>query len=120
MIYCSADKKAINDRYKKKNETEEIGEELAATLEEEGKSAESKFEEFQHSIASYYEGFQAVTFKTDDSKETTISNVRNLFSAQVVLVNHERRLQVDTACSNIAIKFNMLYLSVHQLIKEHI
>jgi hypothetical protein len=46
LIYCSADKKAINDRYKKKNETEEIGEELAATLEEEGKSAETKFEEF--------------------------------------------------------------------------
>lgn len=58
--------------------------------------------------------------KTDDSKETTLANLRNVFSAQVVLINHENKLPVDTACSNIAIKFNMLYLSVHQLIKEHI
>jgi len=30
LIYCSAGKKAIDERYKKKNETEEIGEETAA------------------------------------------------------------------------------------------
>jgi hypothetical protein len=40
-----------------------------------------------------------------------------MYSAKVVIVNHEKRLQVDTASSNIAIKYNMLYLSVHQLIK---
>ena len=30
LIYCSAGKKAVDERYKKKNETEEIGEETAA------------------------------------------------------------------------------------------
>jgi hypothetical protein len=38
----------------------------------------------------------------------------------VILINHENRLHVDTACANLAIKFNMLYVSVFQLIKEHI
>jgi len=35
-------------------------------------------------------------------------------------VNHEKRLQVDTPCSNLAIKYNLLYISVYQLIKQHI
>jgi hypothetical protein len=40
LVQCQAGKKAIDERYKKKNETEEIGEELAAQLEQEGKDAE--------------------------------------------------------------------------------
>ena len=46
--------------------------------------------------------------------------VRSNFSAKVVLVNHEKRIEVDTACSNLAIKYNMLYLSVYQLIRKEI
>lgn len=57
---------------------------------------------------------------TDGSLETLNSNLQSHFSAQVILVNHEKRLAVDIACSNIAISFNMLYLSVYQLIKQHI
>ena len=35
-------------------------------------------------------------------------------------MNHEKRIDVDTACSNLAIKYNMLYLSVYQLIRSEI
>lgn len=35
-------------------------------------------------------------------------------------MNHDPKLEVDVACSNLAIKYNMLYLSVFQLIKEQI
>lgn len=35
-------------------------------------------------------------------------------------MNHEKRISVDTACSNLAIKFNMLYMSVYQLIKNEV
>jgi hypothetical protein len=38
----------------------------------------------------------------------------------VILVNHEKRIDVDTACSNLAIKYNMLYMSVYQLIRSEI
>ena len=36
------------------------------------------------------------------------------------MVNHEILLPVDAICSNVAIKFNMMYISVFQLIKKEI
>ncbi len=48
------------------------------------------------------------------------ADVRSKFCAKVILVNHEKRIEVDTACSNLAIKYNMLYMSVYQLIKQEI
>jgi hypothetical protein len=57
---------------------------------------------------------------TDVSFETTLNYLRSIFSAKVIIVNHEKRLDVDTALSNLAIKYNMLYLSVYQLIKAHV
>jgi len=38
----------------------------------------------------------------------------------VILVNHDKRINVDTNCSNLAIKYNMLYISVYQLIRSEI
>ena len=35
-------------------------------------------------------------------------------------MNHERQYDVDTACSNLAIKFGMTYISIYQLIKHNI
>ena len=54
------------------------------------------------------------------SKESMTQNVRSRFSAKVIIVNHEKRIDVDTACSNLAIKYNLLYMSVYQLIKQEI
>lgn len=52
--------------------------------------------------------------------EGAMKKVKDIFSAKVILVNHEKRLDIDTVSSNLAIKHNMLYISVYQLIKEHI
>jgi len=46
-----------------------------------------------------------------------IKEVNKEFSAKVMLVVHEKRIDVDTACSNLAIKYNLLYISVYQLIR---
>jgi len=43
-----------------------------------------------------------------------------MFAAKIVLVNHEKRLNVDVTCSNLSVKFNMLYISVYQLIRQHV
>lgn len=59
-------------------------------------------------------------FDTAQSKESLSAAVRNEFCAKIILVNHESRLSVDTACANLAIKYGMLYLSVYQLIKKEI
>lgn len=50
---------------------------------------------------------------TDNSLETTTKGLMDLFSPQVILVNHEKRLDVDTVCSNLAIKYNMIYVSAY-------
>jgi len=57
---------------------------------------------------------------TDQSEELTFTELKHLFCAKIVMVNHDPRLPVDISCSNLAIKFNMLYLSVHQEIRHHI
>ena len=38
----------------------------------------------------------------------------------MILLNHEKRLGTDTACANLSIKYNLIYISVYQLIKQHI
>ena len=63
---------------------------------------------------------QKITFETGVSMETLKTNIRAKFSAKVVLVNHEKRIDVDIACSNLAIKYNMLYMSVYQIIRTEI
>jgi hypothetical protein len=57
---------------------------------------------------------------TEASEETLTQELKNLLSPKVILVNHEKRLSVDTTCANLAIKYNLLYISVYQVIKSHI
>ena len=51
---------------------------------------------------------------------SVIAELRKKFSARVILVNHAPGLKVDVPCSNLSIKYNMLYISAYQLIKNHI
>jgi len=57
---------------------------------------------------------------TDDSLEKTNKELANNFLPKVLLVNHEKRLGIDTTCANLAIKYNMIYISAYQIIKHHI
>ncbi len=54
------------------------------------------------------------------SEESIGNQIKDVLQPKVILVNHEKRLPVDAVCANIAIKFNMMYLSVYQLIKKEI
>lgn len=65
-------------------------------------------------------GGEALEIDTGCSKESMSKNVRSHFSAKVIIVNHEKRIDVDIACSNLAIKYNMLYMSVYQIIRTEI
>jgi hypothetical protein len=61
------------------------------------------------------------TLKTDaTSEQTQINILKKMLKPRVILVNHEKRLSVDTTCANLGIKYNMLYISVYQVIKQHI
>lgn len=61
-----------------------------------------------------------IDLNTSASLETTKKMLKTKFSPKVIIVNHEKRLGVDVTCANIAIKFNLLYISVYQLIRQHI
>lgn len=57
---------------------------------------------------------------TSNALDFTKKEARRLFQPKVIIVNHEKRLGVDVTCANLAIKFNLLYISVYQLIRQHI
>jgi len=122
-VFCSCDAKSgqFEERYKKRNEVEDVDENVLEEFAQQAKDAENERQTFQNSIVEHCGNRVNVqTIATDGSLESTISSVRSQFSAKVVLVNHEKSLNVDTQCANIAIKYNMLYISVYQLIKKHI
>ena len=56
---------------------------------------------------------QLMTLNTKASLETTKKDLEGKFNPKVILINHEKRLGIDTTCANLAIKFNMLYISVY-------
>lgn len=50
---------------------------------------------------------------TDNSEESIVREIKNIYAPKVILVNHEKRLTVDTTCANLAIKYNLVYISVY-------
>ena len=54
------------------------------------------------------------------SIESLTKDLNNRFSPKVILVNHEKQLSTDNSLANLAIKYNMLYISAYQIIKQHI
>jgi hypothetical protein len=61
-----------------------------------------------------------IKLDTTASLETTLGDLTGKFSPQVIIVNHEKRLGIDTTCANLAIKYNLIYVSAYQIIKQHI
>ena len=121
IISCNANEKIIQDRYKEKNEIgDELGEEDVAALKEKATQAENDASAYRQCWSECILRIKELNFDTACSKESMTADVRSRFSARVILVNHEKRIEVDTACSNLAIKYNLLYLSVYQLIKHEV
>ena len=120
FIIANCDQKEIEARFKKENEVEELDEGAAETL----KTQQEEFDTQKGQITAALEQFEGkcetLSFQTDQSLESLTAAIRASFCAKVILVNHESRLSVDTACANLAIKYNMLYMSVYQLIKKEI
>lgn len=117
----TATKETIGERKKVKEEKEEIGEEDLAEI----KKWQDDDEAYRNPvIENYMKNFpgrcNVIQLKTDDSLETTYLKLKGLFSPKVILLNHEKRLGTHVTCCNLAIKYNFIYLSAYQIIKEHI
>ena len=119
LIHTDASKATIADRYKKANEVDDIGEEAQQELTDAATKDETNQKEFEARFEQS-EILKKMHTVTTDTMEGCNKALKNIFSAKVVLVNHEKRLDVDIVCSNLAIKYNFLYISVYQLIRQHI
>lgn len=121
IISCQAEQKEIERRFREKNEMgDEIGEEDQARIKEEAAAADAERQAYVDDVREFGDKVVQVALDTAVSKESLAAQLRSNFCARIILVNHEKRLNVDTACANLAIKYNLLYLSVYQLIKNEI
>ena len=120
LVVCSAGEKDIEKRYAEKNELDAATEEDQAMLKEKSAAAVEDVSKLKACWGDMMSRVKEINLDTSCSKESLTEEIRGRFCAKVILVNHEKRIEVDVACSNIAIKFNMLYLSVYQMIKAEI
>ena len=121
MITCHADKSFIESRFKEKNEmTDDLPDDEKNNLAEKRQQAEEDIERYRSCWADVISRVKQIKQDTGCNKEALIAAIKKQFSCKVILVNHEKRIHVDTACSNLAIKYNMLYISVYQLISNEI
>lgn len=122
MIVVTCEKDTALKRYKKKLEIEELSEEQL----EEYNAKDKADTERVSSVVSRFSSWdrdgktEIHTFSSEVSEETLTQEILEKFAPKVILVNHEKRLTVDTTCANLAIKYKFLYISVYQTIKQHI
>lgn len=120
VAHVTCDKKVTEERYKAMNGTEEIAEDAQGELDDANKAADKNNAEVQAQYAAHKSKVRLITMNTDCSNEVLVENLRGNFAPKVILVNHEKALNVDTTCANLALKYNMLYLSAYQMIKDAI
>ena len=122
ILFMTAKEDAIKDRYKKKNEidAEELTEEQAAEIKADSDANKAKRQSIQKKAAAYGDKCKQITQSTDKALETVKSEIKSKFSPGIIVVKHDQKLSVDNTCSNLSLKYNMLYISAYQLIRQEI
>lgn len=121
VLGLTADEAAIAPRWVNKyNEDADLDDEKKEAVKEEAKVADKVFEEVKVAYEPLGARVNIIQVDTSTSLETTKAQLKANFAPKVILVNHEKNLPVDNVCSNLAIKHNLIYISVYQLIKEHV
>lgn len=106
-------------RYLTKVEAEEWTEEHG----EEVKALEGSKDRLLAHLETHYKGVSPERFRSiefDLSAGDLKKQLDNELSPKVILVGHDKRLASDTTCANLAIKYNLIYISVYQLIRKHV
>jgi len=119
VFIIDANEELRKKRYLVKAEAEEWGDEH----QEEVNNLTNNTSQLHEHLKQKYDGvsqdrFRIIEFNlSDDSMKREINAE---LSPKVILVSHDKRLASDTTCSNLAIKYNLIYISVYQLIRKHI
>lgn len=61
-----------------------------------------------------------MTLNTEQTLDKTAKILKDKFAIKIILINHEKQFSVDTACSNLSLKYNMIYFSAYRVIREKI
>lgn len=116
LLSLSAEKKHLKDRHCKKSELEEYPADQEEALDAQIAACGESVEAMKQHLAEFGARCEVIFFDTNTSFETAEQKLVRKFSPQIILLNHEKRLGVDTTCANLAIKFNMIYISAFQII----
>ena len=121
FVAClTASDQYLKERHCKKAEIEEFPEDALEGFKEAGEAAAAAKEALTGAYAQFRDRCNVFEVDTGASLETTTTRILSSFAPQVILVNHEKRLAIDTPCANLAIKYNMIYISAYQVIAEHV
>jgi adenylate kinase family enzyme len=91
--------------------------------EEETKNLPNNTQQLVEHVKAKYQEVSADRFRVlefDLSAGNMQKQINDELSPKVILVSHDKRLASDTTCANLAIKYNLIYISVYQLIRKHI
>ena len=110
----------LRKRHCAKNEIDAVPEEGEEDYKKSVQAAGESIQDVLSNLVQYGTRTNVINLKTDDSLESTFNQINRELSPKVIIVNHEKRLGIDTTCANLAIKYNMIYLSSYQIIKQHI
>jgi hypothetical protein len=122
ILFLTCEERTVKERWMKKNEADDVPEEQVEDFKTQSSlndSRKNKFIDLVHKAGDKTNIMNIDTSKVA-SLESLSRELNNNFSAKVVLVNHEKAIPIDNVCANIAIKWNMLYISAYQVIKKHI
>jgi len=110
----------LKGRHCKKAELDEFPEDALEGFKEQADAAAAAKEALTAAYSQFPDRCNVFEVDTGASLETTTTRILSSFAPQVILVNHEKRLAIDTPCANLAIKYNMIYISAYQVIAEHV
>jgi hypothetical protein len=123
VMNLTATQAVIKKRYNLSNEAEEdaeIGEEALEAMKQKQDAGSKDTEDLMNLYAPNARTMKFINIDTSISLEALQNELKANFQPKVIIVNHEKRLGIDTTCSNLAIKYQMIYISAYQLIRQHI
>jgi len=122
VLFLTATEKTVRERWMKKNEADDVPEDALEALKADSATNSARRETLRAHFELFGERCQIMQINTTNvgSIESLTKDLNNKFSPKVILVNHEKKLSVDNVCSNLAIKYNMIYISAYQVIRQHI
>jgi len=124
VLFLTAESATIGQRWLAKNDPEgtEVPEDALDQIKADSATNSARRQQLTAHFEQFGSRVNIMHLNTSlvSSIESTTKDLNNKFAPKVILVNHEKSLPVDNTCSNLAIRYNMIYISAYQVIKQNI